>query len=69
VRPGIEVTSRALHAGQTLEICETPTTEDAIDDVVRTPDWAVPTIRSAKPGWRALVLSIDFVALYLALDH
>jgi len=69
VRLGIEVTSRALHAGQTLEICESPTTEDAIDDVVRTPDWASPTSRSAKPGWRAFPLSIDFVALYPALDR
>ena len=69
MRPGIEVTPRAFARGSNGGNLRKPTTEEAIVDVVRTPDWAAPTSRSAKPEWRAFALSIDCVALYLALDR
>jgi PAS domain S-box-containing protein len=40
--------------------------EEAVDDVVRAPSWAVP---STSPVWRAVALSVGYVALYLTLDR
>ncbi len=40
--------------------------EEAIDDVVRAPSWAV---SNPSPAWRAAALSAGYVALYLTLDR
>ena len=46
-----------------------PTMEEAIDDVVRTPERAAPVSWGTKPPWRAVALSICYIAVYLALDR
>jgi two-component system sensor kinase FixL len=43
--------------------------EEAVDDVVRPPEWAAPIGWSTNPAWRAAALSVGYVALYLALDR
>ena len=45
------------------------TMEEAIDDVVRAPERAAPIGRGTKPRWRAVALSICYIAVYLALDR
>jgi hypothetical protein len=40
--------------------------EEAFDDVVRAPSWAVSI---PNPAWRAAALSAGYVALYLTLDR
>jgi two-component system, LuxR family, sensor kinase FixL len=46
-----------------------PTMEEAIDDVVRAPQRAAPIGRGTKPLWRAVALSICYIAVYQALDR
>jgi hypothetical protein len=48
-------------------IWQNPTMGEAIDDVVRAPEWAAPTGRRAKPAWPAVALSVS--CIYLALDR
>src|SRR5246127_4677364 len=43
--------------------------EEAIDDVVRAPERAAPVSWSTKSPWRAVALSVCYVALYLTLDR
>jgi PAS domain S-box-containing protein len=43
--------------------------EEAVDDVVRAPEWAAPIGLSTNPAWRAVALSAGYVALYLTLDR
>jgi two-component system, LuxR family, sensor kinase FixL len=43
--------------------------KEAVDDVVRAPEWAAPTGLSTNPAWRAAALSVGYVALYLVLDR
>src|SRR5246500_3317689 len=43
--------------------------EEAIDDVVRAPERAAPVSWSTKSPWRAVALSICYIAVYLALDR
>src|SRR5215467_9539912 len=43
--------------------------EEAVDDVVRAPEWVASIGWAAGDVWRATGLSIDFLALYLTLDR
>ena len=44
-------------------------TEEAAHNIIHVRDGAAPIGWSANPGWRAIMLSIGYVALYLALDQ
>ena len=44
-------------------------TEEAVHDIIRAPERAAPMGWSANGGWRSIVLSIGYIALYLALDR
>ena len=44
-------------------------TEEAAHDIIRAPERAAPMGWSGNRGWRAIVLSIGYIALYLALDR
>ena len=44
-------------------------TEEAANDMMRARERAAPLRWSASPGYRAVALSISYVALYLALDR
>jgi two-component system sensor kinase FixL len=44
-------------------------TEEAAHNIIHVRDGAAPIGWSANPGWRAIMLSIGYVALYLALDR
>ena len=44
-------------------------TEEAVHDIIRAPERAAPMGWSANRGWRSIVLSIGYVALYLTLDR
>src|SRR3984893_19489767 len=44
-------------------------TQNAVDDIVSAPEWAVPISWSANPGCRVVALSVGYVALYLTLDR
>ena len=44
-------------------------TEGAVHDIIRAPERAAPMGWSANRGWRSIVLSIGYIALYLALDR
>ena len=43
--------------------------EQAVDDVVRVPEWAAPKGWSARSACRAVALSAGYIALYIALDR
>jgi PAS domain S-box-containing protein len=43
--------------------------EEAVDDVVRAPEWAAQIDWSINPACRAVALSVGYVALYLTLDR
>jgi two-component system, LuxR family, sensor kinase FixL len=45
------------------------TMEEAVDDVVRAPEWAAPIGWSTNPACRAISLSVGYVALYITLDR
>ena len=45
------------------------TTEEAANDIMRAPERAAPLRWSVSRGYRAVALSIGYVALYLALDR
>ena len=47
----------------------TMATEEAVDDIMRGRERAAPIGWSANPGWRAVALSVGYVALYLTLDR
>src|ERR1700749_1045626 len=44
-------------------------TEEALNDIVRARQRAAPVGWSANPGWRAVALSVGYVAFYLMLDR
>src|ERR1700737_333367 len=44
-------------------------TEEAAHDIIRAPERAAPMGWSGNRGWGAIVLSIGYIALYLALDR
>jgi two-component system sensor kinase FixL len=44
-------------------------TEGAVHDIIRAPKRAAPMGWRANRGWRSIVLSIGYIALYLALDR
>src|SRR4029077_13238533 len=44
-------------------------TEGAVHDIIRAPERAAPMGWRANCGWRSIVLSIGYLALYLALDR
>ena len=44
-------------------------TEEAVDDIMRGRERAAPIGWSANPGWRAVALSVGYVAFYLMLDR
>src|SRR3984957_7728996 len=44
-------------------------TEEAAHDIIRAPERAAPMGWSVNRGWRAIVLSIGYILLYLALDR
>ena len=43
--------------------------EAAGDDLIRAPEWAAPISTRASRAWRAVALSIGYIALYLVLDR
>jgi len=43
--------------------------DEAVDDVVRAPEWAAPLSSRARGSWRTAALSVGYVALYLTLDR
>ena len=43
--------------------------EEAVDDIVHVPEWAAPPSPRARQLWRAIVLSVAYVAVYLVLDR
>jgi two-component system sensor kinase FixL len=43
--------------------------EEAVDDVVHVPVWAAPPNPRASRAWRAVALSVGYVAAYLVLDR
>src|SRR6516165_6243423 len=43
--------------------------EEAVDDVVHLPVWAAPPSPGASRTWRAVALSVGYVAVYLVLDR
>jgi len=44
-------------------------TEEAAHDTICAPERVAPMCWSANRGWRAIVLSIGYLALYLGLDR
>ena len=43
--------------------------DEAVDDIVHVPKWAAPPSPRARRLWRAILLSVAYVAVYLALDR
>ncbi|HKM73557.1 MAG TPA: ATP-binding protein [Stellaceae bacterium] len=43
--------------------------EVAVDDIVHVPEWAAPPSPRARQAWRAIVLSVAYVAVYVTLDR
>ncbi len=43
--------------------------EEAVDDIDCVPKWAAPTNPQASRTWRAVALSVSYVAVYLVLDR
>jgi len=43
--------------------------DEAVDDIVHVPEWAAPPSPGARQLWRAIVLSVAYVAVYLVLDR
>src|SRR5271156_1921909 len=43
--------------------------EVAVDDIVHVPEWAAPPSPRARQAWRAIVLSVAYVAIYVTLDR
>jgi two-component system sensor kinase FixL len=46
-----------------------PDMEEAVDDIVRVPDWVAPMSPHAARAWRAIALCVGYIAVYVALDR